>query len=233
MGGKGRFKRSEDPFHRRVAKPDPGASFSPTPPNCGSIQGQAVVCGSGRAGGDRFEPHPCRHDRFRLPGSQERSANVPRSPTLAPGEFVSSVAARWRRPCWPTAPSSKPITPERCAPAAAVAAGAGDQPPPRGGAQPHGPGLHAAPARRRASANLNDIDAYALSRCRQGDLGERLAAVNLRAEAVASRIRALSGGKVLYAVRVSTNSPAAACPCAAPRRFPPTEKEAYAPMRAL
>jgi hypothetical protein len=29
------------------------------------------------------------------------------------------------------------------------------------------------------AGNLNDIDAYALSRCRQGDLGERLAAANL------------------------------------------------------
>ena len=83
------------------------------------------------------------------------------------------------------------------------------------------------------AANLNDSDAYALRRCRQGDLGERLAAANLRAEAVASRIRALSGGNVLYAVRVTTNPSAAACPCAAPRRFPPTEKEDYAPVRAL
>jgi hypothetical protein len=32
------------------------------------------------------------------------------------------------------------------------------------------------------AANLNHIDAYALSRCRQGDLGERLAAANLRAK---------------------------------------------------
>ncbi len=27
MGGKGRFKRSEGPFHRRVAKPDPWRVF--------------------------------------------------------------------------------------------------------------------------------------------------------------------------------------------------------------
>jgi hypothetical protein len=70
------------------------------------------------------------------------------------------------------------------------------------------------------AANLNDIDTYALSRCRQEDLGERLAAANLRAEAVASRIRALSGGKVLYAVRVLNELASGSLPLRGPEALP-------------
>ncbi len=70
------------------------------------------------------------------------------------------------------------------------------------------------------AANLNDSDAYALRRCRQGDLGERLAAANLRAEAVASRIRALSGGNVLYAVRVLNELASGSLPLRGPEALP-------------
>jgi hypothetical protein len=79
-----------------------------------------------------------------------------------------------------------------------------------------------------------------------------LAAANLRAESMASRIRAMSGGKFLYAVRVLNELAAGTLPLRGPedlaqlpagieafyrntfqRRFPPTEKEAYAPGRSL
>ena len=50
--------------------------------------------------------------------------------------------------------------------------------------------------------NLNDLQSYALARCRQSDLAERLAAARLQPEAVAERLGEQSGGKFLYAVRV-------------------------------
>ena len=70
------------------------------------------------------------------------------------------------------------------------------------------------------AANLNDSDAYALSRCRQEDLGERLAAASLRAEAVGSRIRALSGGNFLYTVRVLNELASGSLPECGPEALP-------------
>ena len=60
--------------------------------------------------------------------------------------------------------------------------------------------------------NLDDLQAYALARCRQSDLAERLAAARLPPGAVAERLRARSGGKCLYSVRVHAEQPRGALP---------------------
>ncbi|MEB3317031.1 MAG: hypothetical protein VKO39_02660 [Cyanobacteriota bacterium] len=102
------------------------------------------------------------------------------------------------------------------------------------------------------AANLDDIEAYTLARCRQADLAERLAAVELPPEQVAAKLRALSGGKFLYAVRVLNALAAGTLPLRGPqdlerlpagmeafyldtfqRRFPPSNTDAYAPVRPL
>lgn len=102
------------------------------------------------------------------------------------------------------------------------------------------------------AANLDDLQAYALGRCRQGELAKRLAAAHLRPEPLAAKLRELSGGKFLYAVRVLNELATGALPLRGPadlarlpagmeafyrdtfqRRFPPTEKEAYGLARPL
>ena len=101
--------------------------------------------------------------------------------------------------------------------------------------------------------NLDDLQAYALARCRQSDLAERLAAARLPPEAVAERLRERSGGKFLYAVRVLAELASGALPLRNPqdlaqlpagidafyrktfqRRFPSRETyKAVAPLLAL
>ena len=102
------------------------------------------------------------------------------------------------------------------------------------------------------AANLDDIQAYALGRCRQGELAERLAAAHLAPETVANKLRELSGGKFLYAARVLNELAAGTLPLGGPgdlerlpagmeafylntfqRRFPPRDKEAYGTTREL
>ena len=59
------------------------------------------------------------------------------------------------------------MTPKRCAPATAVATGAGEQPPPRVEVlSPMGQAFTPRQRDAEQASNLNDIDAYSLSRCR-------------------------------------------------------------------
>jgi WD40 repeat protein len=60
--------------------------------------------------------------------------------------------------------------------------------------------------------NLADIEAYAEARCQQPPLAAKLAAAGLGAAEVATRLRALSGGKFLYAAFVLNDLASGALP---------------------